>query len=43
VDFVALIAAIASMFGGGTVTPDTSPVLQVDSSFLMLGSSTYNA
>jgi hypothetical protein len=30
VDIVALIAAIASIFGGGTVTPDTTPVLKVN-------------
>jgi hypothetical protein len=29
VDFVALISAIASMFGGGTVTPDGNPVIHV--------------
>jgi hypothetical protein len=32
VDFVALIAAIASMFGGSTVTPDTTPTLKVQGS-----------
>jgi hypothetical protein len=32
-DIVALIAAIASIFGGGgTVTPDTQPKLTVNSS-----------
>jgi hypothetical protein len=30
VDFVALIAAIASIFGGGTVTPDNTPTLHVN-------------
>ena len=30
VDIVALIAAIASIFGGGTVTPDTNPVIHVN-------------
>ena len=29
VDFVALIAAIASIFGGGTVTPDDQPKIHV--------------
>ena len=42
-DIVALIVAIASIFGGGTVTPDDNPKIHVDSSFLNLGSSTYNA
>jgi hypothetical protein len=33
VDIVALFSAIASIFGGGgTVTPDTNPVLKVNSS-----------
>ncbi|HEY2001306.1 MAG TPA: hypothetical protein VGG80_03250 [Acidobacteriaceae bacterium] len=40
-DFVALFAALAAIFMGPT--PDTNPVLHVDDSFLMLGSSTYNA
>ena len=42
VDIVALIVAIASIFGG-TVTPDGNPNIHVDSSFLNLGSNTYNA
>jgi hypothetical protein len=33
VDLFALFSAIASIFGGGgTVTPDNTPTLQVDSS-----------
>jgi hypothetical protein len=43
VDFVALIVAIASIFGGGTVTPDDQPKIHVNSSFLNVGSNTYNA
>jgi hypothetical protein len=31
VDIVALIAAIASIFGGGTVAPDDQPKIHVDS------------
>jgi hypothetical protein len=31
VDIVALIAAIASIFGGGAVTPDTNPTIHVQS------------
>jgi hypothetical protein len=32
VDIVALIAAIASIFGGGTVTPDATATLTVNKS-----------
>ena len=31
VDIVALIVAIASIFGGGTVTPDDQPKIHVNS------------
>jgi hypothetical protein len=31
VDIVALTAAIASIFGGGTVTPDGNPSIRVSS------------
>jgi hypothetical protein len=43
VDFVALIVAIASIFGGGTVTPDSQPTIHVESGFLIVGSSAFNA
>jgi hypothetical protein len=29
VDIVALIVAIASIFGGGTITPDSQPTIHV--------------
>ena len=33
-DIVALIAAIASIFGGGTVTPDEQPTIHVQTGLI---------
>jgi hypothetical protein len=43
VDLFAFFSAIAFMFGSGTVTPDTTPTLKVDSSSLTVESYYYDA